>query len=173
MVLSPLGLISNDYIHTIKPIQNLVGHHIQWCISHEQRTKAASVAGQIQAGNRQFACGPVHGGILQIMQQTALVHQCKAQTHHGQVPGALMRPPIYKVKKTHRKRGKRVADNETAVDMARVSDCKYCGQKLVWLKSMRTDRMYPVEWDGETFSNSGMVVVEKNNFHNCPQRKKA
>ena len=60
--------------------------------------------------------------------------------------------------------------NEKLVDLARVSKCKGCGQKLVWLKSQRTEKMYPVEYHGELAD--GRARVTTNDFHNCPMRQK-
>jgi len=67
--------------------------------------------------------------------------------------------------------GVKMMANEKAVDMSKVTNCKYCQQAMVWLKSERTGKPYPVEWDGETRSNLGNPIVTVNAFHNCPYRK--
>jgi hypothetical protein len=64
-----------------------------------------------------------------------------------------------------------MANNEKAVDQARISDCKYCHAKLVWLVSKRTGGKYPVNYHGVTDS-MGYAMVETNDFHECPRRPK-
>jgi hypothetical protein len=56
------------------------------------------------------------------------------------------------------------------VDPCRLAPCKHCGASLVWLKSTRTGKRYPVNYDG-MIDDDGRLVVMKNDFHYCPRGK--
>jgi len=58
---------------------------------------------------------------------------------------------------------------EKLVDLSRVAQCKQCAESVVWLRSKRTGKAYPVNYGGDVID--GQASVKVNDFHQCKFRK--
>lgn len=50
-------------------------------------------------------------------------------------------------------------------DAHKIKPCKFCGEPVVWLRSNRTKKFYPVNF-------RGIIDVKINDFHKCKGRSK-
>lgn len=53
------------------------------------------------------------------------------------------------------------------VDWDQIKECKYCGQLIAWMKSTRTGKSYPLNYNKMKTVGSAAAVVKMGDFHNC------
>lgn len=57
----------------------------------------------------------------------------------------------------------------TAIEVAphEVKECKFCGEKITWLRGSKSGKWYPANVD---YALNGGPATFKTNFHKCTKR---